>query len=95
MITKKKNERYSFEEIKEIFLIYRENDGNEEWDITDCEYKIMCEALQYVPKKEIDQIRKDVYFVVLSMSKKGKIYPGCHLSLDSRDLKNKKGIIFF
>jgi len=95
MISKEKNQRYSYEKIEEIFLNYRENDGNEEWDITDSEYKIICEVLQYVPKKEIDQIIKDVYFVVLSMSKKGKIQTGCYLSLDSKDIKNKKGIIFF
>ena len=95
MMNKKKYERYSLKQIKAMFSIHRKNDGNEVWSITENEFRILCEAIQKVPKKYVDQILDEVYIVVLSLRKKRKIHPGCHLLLNSKDLETKKGVIFY
>lgn len=78
---------YSIREIYDQFTEYRKIDKS---DITDQEYKILCEWLWYVPKNTVDRIKLDIEFILLS-AKKSQV--ACYTPL--KDVLNKKrGIIF-
>jgi hypothetical protein len=82
-----KNKRYPLEKIKEIFRSVLTDNR-----MTDEEFSIFCEGIKMLPLEITEQVKKEVYFVILSSNKKDG-GPACWLNL--RDLKDKKGVIFF
>ena len=86
------NKKYNKEEIKRIFSGYRiHGDIN----ISDEEYDLFCNAISNLPDDIADKIIKEVCFIILGTRKEdGKKTSACYLNLKSKDLENKKGIIF-
>ncbi len=78
-----KKNYYSLDEIKEIFNIYRVPG---EFEIEDDEYEIFCIILRILKKRIIDKVEKEIYFFISQKA--------CYLNLESKSIKNKKGIIF-
>jgi hypothetical protein len=82
-----KAKRYSLEKIKEMFKWVQTDNL-----ITDEEFDIFCDGIRLLPKEIAEQVDKEVYIAVLSSNKKHG-GPACWLNL--KDLKDKKGVIFF
>lgn len=84
-------QHYSKDEIKKMYRKYR-TDGN--WDITNKEFDIICSSISNIPKDIVDKIYKEVYIAALSLRRRGKRQSACYVNLESKDIKNIKGIIF-
>ncbi len=80
---------YSFEEIKESFISYR--DLNESV-ITDEEYDMFCDEIQLLPKEIVDRVCTEIQFVLLSADPiKGN--PACYLNLREGIDAEREGLI--
>lgn len=83
-------EYYSPEEIREMFISYRDPT---ESVLTDDEYNVFCGELQYIPKTIINRAYDEIHFVLMSAQPKTGT-PACYVNLRKGfDLKKKIGIV--
>jgi len=86
MTDKNKKRYYPVDKIKKMFKTIRKENK-----ITDEEYELLCQAISCLPRKIVNKVKKDIFFVILSSSKEYGS-PACWVNIE--DLKDKKGIIF-
>lgn len=85
-ILRMETKKYSKEELKGLFQTQRKN-GN--LNVSDEEYDHFCNAFyRYLPNDIVDTIIRDIFFIAQCKS------PAFYISLESKDLINKKGMIF-
>lgn len=82
-------ERYTLEEVKQLFKDYRKIEKSE---ISDNEYILFCDAIHILPKDIVDKVNKEIDFILLSAKPK-KANAACFYFLEDEDIKNKKGFI--
>ena len=85
----KEKKHYSKREIEKMFKYVQKD-----MELSNQEYDIFCEGLFCIPRETLDDIKKDVYFVILSSCRVGrkKLSPACWISREN--FENKRGIIF-
>lgn len=82
------NERYTFEEIKNLFSHYRDEIGA----INRNEFESFCRAIQILSKDIVNDLKLKIKFVLMS-GEKSKIHLGCEFFLDKEDRKKLAVII--